>query len=65
MAGDFEGAVTFGAADLGKIHLVDPMDGNIYELADEMRAVNEWGDDELKLLPVRDYPLFLVFGEMD
>jgi hypothetical protein len=30
-----------------------------------MRAVNEWGDEELKLLPVRDYPLFLVFGEMD
>lgn len=65
MTGDFEGTVTFGAADLGKIHLVDPMDGNIYELADKMRAVNEWGDDELKLLPVRDYPLFLVFGEMD
>ena len=64
MTTEFEGAVTFATADLGDVHLVDPMDGTIYELSEEMITKDEYGGAMLKLLPIRDYPLFLVFGEI-
>jgi len=28
-----------------------------------MLAKDEWGNDILKLLPIKDYPLFLIFGD--
>ena len=64
MTQDFESAVTFICADLGDVHLVDPMDGTIYELPPEILIKDEFGGAKLKLLPIRDYPLFLVFGDI-
>lgn len=64
MSTDYLGAVTFAAFDLGEVHLVDPLDGAVYRLSQDMITKDSWGDDELKLLPIKDYPLFLVFGEM-
>lgn len=65
MTTDFEGAVSFtSAAPGGKPKLVDPMDGSIYELPAEMAVEDGFGGMDLKLLPVRDYPLFLIFGEI-
>lgn len=64
MESDFEGAVTIECADLGEMHLIDPMDGKIYEIPDEM-IESCAGGSTLKLLPIKDYPLFLVFGDID
>ena len=64
MTSDFEHAVTFKCADLGDVHLVDPMDGTIYEIPENMIDKDEFGGATLKLLPIRDYPLFLIFGEI-
>ena len=36
-------------------------DYRLTELSEDMLAKDEWGNDILKLLPIRDYPLFLIF----
>ena len=46
-----------------KIRLVDPMDGSIYEIPEEMITRTEYGAVSITNLPVRDYPLFLTFGD--
>lgn len=61
MTTDLESAITLCCADLGDVRLVDPMDGTIYEIPDSMIEKGE-GGMKLKLLPIRDYPLFLLFG---
>jgi hypothetical protein len=63
MTSDYEGAVSLATAISGKIRIVDPMDGAIYELCEDMIAKDQWGNDILKLLPIKDYPLFLIFGD--
>ena len=64
MTTDFEGAVTLSCAIPGTPCLVDPMDGAIYDIPEAMMAQDGFGGLDLKLLPIRDYPLFLVFGEL-
>ena len=63
MTSDYEGAVSLATAIFEKPRLFDPMDGAFYELSEDMFAKDEWGNDILKLLPIRDYPLFLIFGD--
>ena len=41
------------------------MDGMLYELSEDIVTKDDWGNDVLKLLPIRDYPLFLIFGEVN
>ena len=64
MTTDFEGAITINCADLGDVHLLDPMDGSMYEIPDKM-IESDAGGIKLKLLPIRDYPLLLIFGKID
>ena len=61
MTSDYEGAVSLATAIFEKPRLFDPMDGAFYELSEDMFAKDEWGNDILKLLPIKDYPLFLIF----
>ena len=62
---DFEGAVTFCTSDLGEPKLVDLIDGTIYEIPKNMIKRDEFGGMTLRILPIRDYPLLLVFGELE
>ncbi len=59
---DLESAVSFYCADLGDVTLVDPMDGTVYEIPPEIMTKDEFGGVTLSLLPIRDYPLLLIFG---
>ena len=59
---DFESAVTFHCSNLGEVRLVDPMDGTVYELPPEILERDTFGGMVLHLLPIRDYPLLLIFG---
>ena len=65
LTGEFEGAVTFKTSDLGDVKLVDLIDGTVYELPEEMLQKDAFGGMTLKLLPIKDYPLMLVFGEIE
>jgi len=66
MTTDYEGAVSFHSAIDGNPRLLDPMDGKIYELCEDMLTKkDEWGNDLLKLLPIKDYPMFLIFGDCE
>ena len=65
MTTDFEGAVTLACAVGGEVQLVDPMDGSIYEIPEAMITRDDFGGMLLSLLPIRDYPLFLIFGKID
>jgi hypothetical protein len=64
MVSEVEHAVTLHCADLGEVRLVDPMDGTVYEIPESMMIEDEFGGKILKLLPIKDYPMFLIFGEM-
>ena len=65
MTSDYDGAVSFAAAIDEKIRLLDPMDGAVYTLGEDMLTKDQYGNDILKLLPIRDYPLFLIFGDVN
>ena len=65
MTTDFEGAVSFQTAFSEKVQLVDPVDGTVYELCEEMLTKDQWGNDLLRLLPIKDYPMFLIFGDCE
>ena len=56
-----KGCVTIETALPGDIHLVDPMDGSVYTVPHER---DPYGTTILRYLPIRDYPLYLVFGEL-
>ena len=62
MTTEYEGAVTVETCLPGDIRLVDPMDGSVYEIPGAER--DPYGTVILRFLPIRDYPLFLVFGEL-
>ena len=64
MTTEIESAISLSSGGMGVPKLVDPMDGSIYELPDSMVERDAFGGAELHLLPIRDYPLFLVFGEI-
>lgn len=65
MTMEIESAISLSCGGLGVPRLVDPMDGSIYELPDSMVERDAFGGAELHLLPIRDYPLILVFGEIE
>ena len=64
MTTEIESAITLSCGGLGIPKLVDPMDGSIYEIPETMMKTDDFGGVDLSLLPIRDYPLILVFGEM-
>ncbi len=74
MTEEFEGAITMSCAVSGSVHLVDPMDGSVYEIPESIRIdqpgekypATFYGGDGilLKHLPCKDYPMFLVFGDI-
>ena len=64
MTTDLESAVTFNCADLGDVRLVDPLDGTIYEIPPQIMQRDAFGSIKFSLLPIRDYPLILIFGDM-
>ena len=47
----------------GKPRLVDPMTGDIYEIPDEMIGSSIDCCQNIHFLPLRDYPLFLFWGD--
>ncbi len=68
MTTDFESTVTFEVAvknlDTEKLRLVDPMDGSVYTVPDTiMKPAANGTVLRFEHLPVRDYPLFLTFGD--
>jgi hypothetical protein len=63
MTTEFEGAVTVEYAIPGDVHLVDPMDGSVYKISNV--KTDDYGASFIHNLPIRDYPMFLVFGELD
>lgn len=67
MTTDYEGTESFKVAGLpGPIRLIDPMDGSIYSLPEDMIVPQEKGQGvglTLKNLPLKDYPLILTFGD--
>ena len=66
MTTEFEGTITLDCAICGKkAKLVDPMDGSIYEIPEEIAVADGHGGYQYKHLPVKDYPLFLVFGDIE
>ena len=42
--------------------MVDPMDGALYEIP--FKEKDAHGTSYFKYLPVKDYPMFLVFGDI-
>lgn len=64
MTTETESAITLETGGMGVPRLVDPMDGSIYEIPASMVERDGHGSAVLHLLPIRDYPLFLVFGEI-
>jgi hypothetical protein len=63
MTTELECAVSFDCADLGDVRLVDPLDGTVYEIPPEIMQRDVFGGIKLSLLPIRDYPLLLIFGD--
>jgi hypothetical protein len=60
----YEGTVTFELAGIkGKVRLVDPMDGSIYEIGEDIMKDKENGLCLFEHLPVKDYPLILTVGD--
>lgn len=64
MTTEFESTFTLETAALGEdVKLIDPMDGSIYELPEYMLENNGDAHLTLKNLPIKDYPLALIFGD--
>ena len=62
MTCDWEGSATIELSIPGEVHLVDPMDGSVYQLPEGMIEADDFGGRILRQIPIRDYPMFLVFG---
>lgn len=63
MTTSFESTISFTCAALGgEVHIVDPMQGSIFCLPENMceKSANGW---TLKNLPLLDYPLVITFGD--
>lgn len=66
MTTEYESAVTlYSSIPCDEVHLVDPMDGAVYEILEDIMTVDEFGNRTFKELPIKDYPLFLVFGKIE
>lgn len=63
MTTEYESATVLHASiPCDQVHLIDPMDGAIYEIPESMMTVDTFGNRVFSDLPIKDYPLFLVFG---
>lgn len=61
---DYEGTVTFELAGVdGDVKLVDPMDGSIYTIPEDIMIKNESNLYTFKNMPIKDYPLIITFGD--
>jgi len=61
---DYEGTASFEISGVkGKVRLIDPMDGSIYELPETIMKDNGSGLYYFKNIAIKDYPLILTFGE--
>ena len=59
----YESTVTLEITGVkGPVHLVDPMDGSIYELPETVLTKEKYDRYSFLNLPVKDYPLVLTFG---
>lgn len=59
----FDSTVSFKITNVpGDLHLVDLLDGSIYEIPSNMIENSGFGTITVKNIPVRDYPLLLTFG---
>ena len=60
---EWESTLSFQAAGLsGEIRLIDPMDGSIYQIPENM-VRQKYGFIHFVNIPIKDYPLILTFGE--
>lgn len=60
----YEGSVSFEISGVdGAVSLIDPVDGSVYSLPDEILTVSDCGLYRFQNLPVKDYPLILTFGD--
>ena len=57
--------ISLTAADMGEVHLVDPMEGKVYDIPESILCRDDFGALVFKALPIRDYPLFLIFGSIE
>ena len=60
----YDGTATFEISGVsGDVRLVDPMDGTVYKIGDDI--MKDYGNSLLVFenIPVKDYPLILTFGE--
>ncbi len=64
MTTDYTGTVTMSESVSDEVHLVDPMDGSVYELPESMIHHDGFGSCRLIHIPIKDYPMFLIFGEL-
>ena len=61
---EYESTISIQIVGLkGKIRLIDPMDGTVYEIPENILTQPELGVYSLINLPIKDYPLILTFGE--
>lgn len=66
MTTEYEGATTLHTSiPCDEVHLVDPMDGAIYEIPESIMSVDDFGNRIFKDIPIKDYPMFLVFGKVE
>lgn len=64
MTSSYEGTISFEIhSPYDKVTLIDVMDGNIYEIPDEIMKRDAFGTYTFTNMPVKDTPLLLVFGE--
>ena len=63
MTTEYEGAVSLEIAMGKEYYLVDPMCGEVYRVDDF--DVDDYGTARIPFLPLRDYPLYLICGNLD
>ncbi len=64
MTSEYASTISLKAMGMGKdVHLIDLYDGSIYALPDSAVKTNG-GITEVRHVPLRDYPLLLVFGDI-
>lgn len=61
---EWEATITIQSVGLSeKICLIDPMDGSIYEIPENMITKEYDGVLQFNNLPIKDYPMILTFGD--
>ncbi len=61
MTSEFEGTITLECCVPGDVTVIDPMDGSIYQIPERRITDNEKGTRVFKNIPIKDYPVFMVF----